>query len=304
MEDEIKVEQISPLSLYEADKAQYDVQIATAKMYPRSIQRSLDNAVMTVTMDTETAETCNYALPRGGKTISGPSVHLAKILMQYWGNMRAEARVVNVDQTTLTSQAVAFDLENNIAIKVEVKRSIVQNEYKNGKPTGRKIRMNEDMQVVTGNAANSIALRNAILSVIPRPIVDKVYNAAKNKITGDLTDEKELKKKRDSLIKAFEQIGVTKEEILKLIGKQMVEQIDQDDLVTLTGLGRAIKDGDTTIEMAFGRTKEPKVDKESERISMFIEKAASLDDLEILKDQLTPETELAWKAKWIKLGGK
>ena len=45
MEDEIKVEQISPLSLYEADKAQYDVQIATAKMYPRSIQRSLDNSL-------------------------------------------------------------------------------------------------------------------------------------------------------------------------------------------------------------------------------------------------------------------
>ena len=45
-------------------------------------------------------------------------------------------------------------------------------------------------------------------------------------------------------------------------------------------------------------------DKEAERVSEFIANATSLDDLEMLKDRLTPETETAWQAKWKKLGGK
>ncbi len=49
---------------------------------------------------------------------------------------------------------------------------------------------------------------------------------------------------------------------------------------------------------------EVKVDKESERVSEWIEKAATLEELEMLKDRLTPEIEPAWKAKFIKLGGK
>ena len=67
---------------------------------------------------------------------------------------------------------------------------------------------------------------------------------------------------------------------------------------------QAIIKDDSGDEVEYVDHEEVKVDKESERISMFIEKANSLDDLEILKDQLTTETELAWKAKWIKLGGK
>src|SRR5687768_13694267 len=90
-------EEISPSIIYQQDKAAIDMQISTAKAYPRNIKRSTENAIAIVTIDAETAKTCTYSVPRGGKPITGPSVHLAKILAQVWGNLRIEAKVVSID---------------------------------------------------------------------------------------------------------------------------------------------------------------------------------------------------------------
>jgi hypothetical protein len=247
MEDLTTVTQVDDLSVvYNQDKAAIDVQIATAKNYPRNVQRAISNSIAIVTLDSETASTCTYSLPRGGKPITGPTVHLAKILAQNWGNLRVEAKVISVDKTQITSQAIAFDLENNLAIKVEVKRSIL----------GKSGRFSEDMIVVTGNAANAIALRNAILAVIPRGIVDKVYREATRTITGDLSDETKLIAKRKKVFDGFANTyGVTEREVLNAIGKAAIEHVTQDDLVVLIGIGQAIKDGDTTTELVFNQKK-------------------------------------------------
>lgn len=243
MESETEIAQIiSPEIVYQQDKAAIDMQISTAKAYPRNITRSTNNAIAVVTMDIETAKTCTYSVPRGGKAITGPSVHLAKILAQVWGNMRIDAKVVSVDQTHVTSESVCFDLETNLAIKTQVKRSIV----------GKSGRFNDDMITVTGNAANSIALRNAVLSVIPRAIVDKVYNAAKKTITGDVSDQTKLIAKRKKIFDAFRDMySVSEVEVLKSIGKAHIDHVTADDIVVLVGIGNAIKDGDTTVDQAF-----------------------------------------------------
>jgi hypothetical protein len=234
--------QISPDVVYQQDKASIDIQISTAKSYPRNIRRATDNALAIVTMDQTIAQTCSYAVPRGGKKISGPSVHLAKILAQVWGNMRIEAKVVDIDQIRVTSESVCWDLESNLAIKTQIKRSI----------TGKTGRFSEDMITVTGNAANSIALRNAILSVIPKGIVDKVYNAAKQTITGDVSDKNKLISKRVEVFAGLrDAFGVSDKEILYAVGKAAIDFVDADDIVTLVGVGQAIRDGDTTVEEAF-----------------------------------------------------
>lgn len=255
--------QVSPDVVYQQDKASIDIQISTAKAYPRNIRRATDNAITIVTMDKNIAQTCNYAVPRGGKKISGPSVHLAKILAQVWGNMRIDAKVVDIDQARVTSEAVCWDLESNLAIKTQIKRSI----------TGKQGRFNEDMITVTGNAANSIALRNAILSVVPKGIIDKVYNAAKAVITGDISDKNKLIARRVEVFGALKDtFGVSEKEILSAIGKAAIDFVDGDDIVTLVGIGQAIRDGDTTVEQAFKGEKTQ-------------ENPISIDDLKKLREQ-------------------
>lgn len=277
--DEVTIIETTPDAIFQADKALIDQQIATAHTFPRNIKRATDNSVAIVTMDKETAETCTYSVPRGGKAITGPSVYLAKIIAQQWGNMRVEAKVTSVDAKQVTSHAVCWDLESNLAIKVEVKRSIV----------GRSGRFNEDMITVTGNAANSIALRNAILAVVPKAVVDKVYRAAKETITGDVSDENKLKAKRRQVVDGLKgTYNVTEAEVLSAVGKASLDHLTSDDLVVLIGVGTAIKDGDTTVEYAFKKAKDikPDINKEVERVAMLLKDAKTIKELESYKKNL------------------
>lgn len=222
------------------ERASVDSQVATAKQYPRNITRSINNSIAMATMDNDTAQSCGYALPRGGKPITGPSVHLAKIIVSNWGNMRTEAKVVQITDKQIVSRGIAWDLETNVASAFEVRRSIID---KYGK------RYSDDMITVTGNAANSIAYRNAVFSVIPKAVVDKIYNSSKKFITGDLSDEEKLIKRRTDAIKYFnDEWGITEEEVIKMCGKQTVNQIKSDELALLIGITQSLKDGDTTVD--------------------------------------------------------
>lgn len=253
------------------ERAMVDIQISTAKAYPRNLKRVAENSVIICTMDHETAESCGYTLPRGGKSIYGPSVHLARILAQQYGNLRADAKCVEIGDAFVACEGVAFDLESNYAVKVQVRRKILD---KYGK------RYNEDMIGVTINAANAIAYRNAVLAVIPKSITDQAYRAAQQLITGDLSDETKLKSKRKKVLDGFKNTyDVSEKEVLMVIGKNSVDHIGQDELAQLIGLGRALKDGDTTVDDAFGRNKggnnDPK--KEAEQAAAFEDDAPAQD---------------------------
>ena len=222
------------------ERANVDSQVATAKQYPRDLARSVNNSIAMATMDAATAQSCGYALPRGGKPITGPSVHLAKLIVSNWGNMRAEAKVVQITDKQVISRGTCWDLENNVATAFEVRRSIIG---KGGK------RFSDDMITVTGNAANSIAYRNAVFSVIPKAIIDKVYQAAQHYITGDLSDEEKLVTRRKKCIDFFKsEYGITEDEVVMLCGKQTVNQIKADQIALLLGITQSLKDGDTTVE--------------------------------------------------------
>lgn len=222
------------------EKANVDVQVSTAKQFPRNVTRAIQNSIVMATIDPETAQMMRYALPRGGKPITGPSVHLAKLIVSNWGNVRAEAKVVQITDSQVVSRGTCWDLENNVATAIEVRRNI---KGKNGQ------RFSDDMITVVGNAANSIAFRNAVFSVIPKAVTDKVYRAAQECITGDLSDEAKLLQKRTNCLKFFnDEYGITEEEVIKLCGKQTVNQIKADEIALMLGIYQSLKDGDTTVE--------------------------------------------------------
>lgn len=236
----VEAQEVQVVQVDAVERANVDSQVATAKRYPRNIKRSIDNSIVMATMDSETAQSCGYALPRGGKPITGPSVHLAKIVVSNWGNMRTETKVVQITDKQIISRGTCWDLEANVASAFEVRRSIVDSKGK---------RYSDDMITVTGNAANSIAYRNAVFSVVPKAVVDKVYKAAQRFITGDLSDEEKLIKRRTDAINHFnEEWGITEAEVIRLCGKQTVNQIRANEIALLLGMAQSLKDGDTTVE--------------------------------------------------------
>lgn len=220
-------------------RGEIDIQIETAKRFPRSIKRFINEATEMACLDEQTATECFYALPRDKKTIEGPSARLAEIVASAWGNCRAGARVVGEDAQFVTAQGVFFDLERNMAITYEVKRRIVD---KHGR------RYSADMIGVTANAACSIALRNAVLKGVPKAYWKRVYEEARRAAIGDV---RTIAARREEMVAYFGKMGVSVERVLAVVGKEALEDVGVDELLTLKGLATAIKEGETTIEEAF-----------------------------------------------------
>lgn len=240
--DEVIVEtntavDMKPIELIE--RAQIDQQISTAKKYPRDLARVKRKMLDFATLDEETAASCFYTLPRDGKMIQGPSVRLAEIAVACYGNLRAAAREMDNDGKFIRSQGVCHDLEANTCVSVEVKRRITN---KAGKTYG------DDMQMTAGNAANSIAFRNAVFKIVPGALIKPVYEAAKKVAVGDAST---LKQRRTQLVSKFSQMGVSLEMILAKCDKSSIENIGLEDLEMFIGLFTAIKEGDMTIDEAF-----------------------------------------------------
>jgi hypothetical protein len=222
-------------------RAEIDGQIATAKQYPRSIQRVTGNILSLATLDVQAAEECMYALPRGGKPVVGPSIRLAEIVAGQWGNCRVGARVVDVnrDEKYVEAEGVFHDLETNTASKATVRRRIVDSRGKI---------YNDDMIIVTGNAACSIARRNAILAGVPKAVWRKAYEAAEGAVKGDI---KTLAERRAGMFKAFAAFGVKPEQIYGLMEVAGEDEITLDHIPTLTGMYQSLKNGEATVEQMF-----------------------------------------------------
>ena len=222
-------------------RAEIDQQITTSRALPRSIQRAISNITTLATIDEETAAECIYALPRGGKTIRGPSIRFAEILASQWGNCRIGARVVHVDKFEgyVEAEGVFHDLETNVAQTARVRRTI---QAKRGKG------IDNDMIQLAGAAACSIARRNAILAGVPKGVARKGYLAVENVIRGEA---KTLTERRDLALTAFAKLGVNHDRIFAALEVSGPDDITLDHLMTLTGARSAIKNGEATIDELF-----------------------------------------------------
>lgn len=237
---EITVLPALPASALEAQtRGEIDIQVVTAKRYPRSITKFRQEIGSLALLDQETAEACIYALPRDGKSVEGPSARFAEIIASSWGHMRVESRVTGEDDHFVTVRGTAWDLERNVAKAVEVRRRITNK-------TGR--RFTDDMIVVTSNAAGSIASRNAILQVVPRAYWYPTYEACRKAAVGD---QKTLADRRAKALAYFQKMGIAAERVFALLGVAGEDDINSEHVLRLLGLATAIKEGDTNIDEAF-----------------------------------------------------
>ena len=250
MEPEVQIINSSE-ALEALNRSDIDIQVQTAMRYPKhstpdQINFALVKAESFALVDSETAESCFYRLEREDKKtgqksiIEGPSIRLAEIIANSWGNIRIATRIVGNDGKFITAQGACHDLESNVIQVVEVKRSIC---------TSKGFTFSADMQVVTGNAAASIARRNAILAVIPQAIFKNLYAKIKTKAIGDVQNN--LENRRAKMLKTYALAGVNSEMLCKHLGVQAVDDITAEMVVNLASLWNALRDGQTTIEETF-----------------------------------------------------
>jgi hypothetical protein len=245
MNESQEIEVVQTSALEQMERAQIDVQISTAKRYPRQLAAVKQAMLSFATLDQDTAASCFFTLPArkggDGKPIQGPSIRMAEIALSTYGNIRAGARVIADDGKMLTIQGVCHDLQTNVCVTVETKRRVTSK-------TGQ--RFSDDMIVMTGNAGCSIALRNAVFRVVPLALVKPIYEAAKKTAVGDA---KTLVQRRADALAHFSKMGVPKEKVFAALQVKGLEDIGLEHLEVLIGYANAIKEGETSIDEVFNR---------------------------------------------------
>lgn len=246
--------------------AAIDLQVRTAKQFPRDIAAFRRDALQVISTDQETAESCFYKLPRrkfDEKTkkwettnIEGPSVRLAEIAASFWGNLRVESKIVGEDDKCIIAQSVVIDLERNNAFSAESRRRIFNAQGK---------RYTDEMVLQTAGAATSIAIRNAVFRVIPKSMIDELVRHAKKVAVGNFTT---LVDRRKVALDFFQnKVGVKKELVLKALGRNTIDEVTMEDLETMTGWKTALKDGNLSPDFFKQIESENQVTPESSEIS-------------------------------------
>lgn len=235
---------LPPSSLEILTRSELDTQMVAARRYPRSIALFRQNVTAMIRQDVETAEACYYVLRRkkadgSMATIDGPSVRLAEIVTNAWGNFRSGGRVLAVKEGEIIGQGFAIDLQTNVSKVREVGRRITRADGS---------RYSDDMVIVTGNAAIAIAERNAIFAVIPRAMIDPFVAVAKRVVAGSI---KTLGEARKRAMAECAKLKVTPARVCAVFDKAGPDDLTAEDLVELRGILTAIGEGTITAAEAF-----------------------------------------------------
>jgi len=187
------------------------------------------------------AELARYTFRRGGQVVQGPSVNMARELARVWGNIRSGADVIYDDDKTRTIRAWAWDLQTNTQERQDVTfKKAIQRKGRDGKTTW--ISPDErDLRELT-NSQGAKAVRNCILHLIPRDIVDDAMQVCIEAVARDVAKDPEDARKR--MVRAFDKIGVSVTDLETYLGHPL-RQITEEEIVTLKGVWQSINEGNS-----------------------------------------------------------
>lgn len=244
--ESVDLEVMPPSAVESMERAAIDVQVSTAHKFPRSLKKFQTRALDMACIDEETATSCIYVRPvGGGKFAEGASIRLAEIVAAAYGNLRVASRIIEQTPRFVRCEGVAHDLEANYAGKSEVIESTVK---KDGQP------YDERMRIVIAKACLAKAYRDAVFKVVPMALCKQVITAAKGVIDKTAAPLDERRKKVQAWVATLK---IDERRVLAALGVAGWPEVGVDQIVTITGLRTAIKDGDTTIDEAFPMTVKP-----------------------------------------------
>ncbi|HKB88945.1 MAG TPA: hypothetical protein VKC60_00370 [Opitutaceae bacterium] len=239
--EEAEIEILAPSALESIQRAEVDMSIATAKKYKRDVASAIKTVRELALRNPRIAERCNYALPRAGKKIIGPSVHFARIVAHAWGNLRCGSRVIGCDRENAHMQGVCHDLETNVAITTEMDWPV------QAPKTDTDERWKDQMNLAKRGGA-AVAFRNAIFDALPMILFEDIAEEAKLIAVGE---GKTFEERRANCIAEFRRLGVSQQQIYKLLERGGLESITTDDLIYLHGILTSIRDNTMTVAQVF-----------------------------------------------------
>lgn len=210
--------------------------IIVAQHCPRNEQKAFTEIINACKRQT-LAEQSAYSFPRGGQTITGPSIRLAEVIARHWGNLQYGIREVESNSNETKFEAYCWDVQTN----TRASRIFTQKHGRWTKKSGFKaVDDPRDVYEVVASSA-SRRLRACILEIVPGDIVDEALAQCRKTLAG--SSDKPLKDRIRSMILNFQNNhSVTEEMIAKRLGHK-VDVISEHELVDLRGIYKSLQDG-------------------------------------------------------------
>nr|WP_249937857.1 hypothetical protein [Niallia circulans] len=154
-------------------------QIFMAKQFPRNVFEA-EKRILDSCKRESLAKVAVYQYPRGGSKVEGPSIRLAEVLAQNWGNLAFGVKELEQRPGESVAMAYAWDLETNVR---QEKIFTVPHSMK----AKGKIKKLDDPRDIYEKVANdgSRRVRACILGVIPGDIVEKALEQCSETLRGN-----------------------------------------------------------------------------------------------------------------------
>ncbi|WP_174710222.1 hypothetical protein [Thalassospira marina] len=218
--------------------------IVVAQQRPRDITKAISSMEDSCRIQS-LSEKAFFRFNRGGQTVSGPSIHLARELARCWGNIDYGIKELSRDDYAGVSemQAFAWDLETN-------NRAETTFIVPHGRDTKHGVKKLTDLRDIYENNANAGArrLREMILGILPPWFVDD----AKDICTQTLKDGGgiPLPKRITQAVDKYAELGIDQKRLAKKIGRPTGEWTAHD-IAQLQVIYRSINNGEMQAEDEF-----------------------------------------------------
>ncbi|WP_249878193.1 hypothetical protein [Niallia circulans] len=225
-------------------------QIFMAKQFPRNVfdaeQRILDNCKRPAL-----AEQAVYSYPRGGSKVEGPSIRLAEVLAQNWGNLSFGVKELEQRPGESVAMAYAWDLETNVR---QEKIFTVPHSRKVGKTIKKLDDPRDIYEMVANQGARRV--RACVLSIIPGDIVDKAVEECNRTLTGQ--NKSPLKDRVGNALKAFKDNHRVTQQMIEARFGYNVDSFSERDYLDLIKIFNSLKDGMSKVDDWFSKGQETK----------------------------------------------
>ncbi|MGL5002494.1 MAG: hypothetical protein ACRDAM_06105, partial [Casimicrobium sp.] len=239
----------SQATAVEQSRAVAEVQAAfmVAMNRPRDKTAALSEA-MESCATFEVAEGAFFRFSRGGQTVSGESIHLARELARCWGNITYGVVELDRDDDNQRSEMMAYALDLQTNTRSHITFIVPHRRDKRDGPVPI-----TDMRDIYENNANMGArrLRECIFSVLPPYLVKACADTCRKTLEGG-TDSKPIAVRIAEAISAFESIGVARDRIEARYGA--IDKLTAVDLVNLRVSYQSIQRNEISADDEFPRT--------------------------------------------------
>jgi len=210
-----------------------------AKRFPRDQFAAYQNA-MNACKRPSLAEKAIYSYPKGGQTVSGPSIRLAEELARCWGNIDFGIKELSQKEGESEMQAYCWDTETNtISSQTFVVPHVI--DTRNGQ---KKLTTTRDIYENNANMAGR-RLRSRILAVLPPDLVEDAVRECKKTLAGK--NDQPIEDRVKKMVMAFQKFGVKPETIEKRLGRP-INTMTAEDLSEFIGIFNSLKDGNSGIQ--------------------------------------------------------